>query len=96
MSQYTDKWAELTTSDFKVGYTSTSVSGSNGSSGAGTGSGNFTCNSSFTYDNSTGTLNFSASSGSKTWGNYNSSNYTSVSGQPIGLFAVWLGTVNGK
>jgi len=93
MTQYTDRWAELTTADFKVGVTNVSANI--------TGSGTVTvcrigCSAtpSYSYNNTTGVLTFANGSCSATECESPADNY--VQGSTSGIFAVWLGTIGGK
>lgn len=94
MKKYTDRWAELTISDFIIGFTSCSASVGTGSSGAYTNKCSTTSATSYNYNSTLGQLNFSANSGYAE--NYsNSENGVWVRTYPAGLFAVWKGTVAG-
>lgn len=92
MTQYTDKWAELTVSDFKVGAVSASASAKASNNNTGTCSTNYSIV--YDYNASTGQLTFSASGTgySNTGDSGKVVNTLSVNG----IFAVWLGTVNGQ
>ena len=93
MKDYCSRWSELTNADFKCGITSNSASGSIGTREAEAQgrhqdkSASVSCS----YNNTTGMLYFSYS----VWTTYNDGGVgCSLSGS--GLFAVWLGTVNGE
>ena len=95
MKQYTDRWAELTTADFKGGWSGGNA-WSQTDSGAASGQNAWAYAPSFTlsYDKNTGVLTFSTSkTGEKRW----SSGSTLFNRMELtGGFAVWLGTINGK
>lgn len=95
MKQYTDRWAEMTTADFKGGWTGGNA-WSQTDSGAASGQNAWAYAPTFTlsYNSSTGLLNFSTSkTGEKRW----SSGSTLFNRMELtGGFAVWLGTVGGK
>jgi len=106
MTQYTDRWAELTTKDFKAGITGFKggVYGVDPREDSASASGllydgGFTVTksaSSFTYDSKTGKLSFPDPTYSET---NNANAYTvdvTLNLQPTSRFVVWLGTVNGE
>ena len=96
MTQYTNKWAELNTSDFYVGTSSLSISvSSTGGEDYGS-SGSFTVAPTFSYDSTTGTLTFDNVSWSKSFCDNSSYNTKAKSNGSGNTFVVWLGTANGE
>lgn len=106
MSQYTDRWAELTSKDFKAGITGFQggVYGVDPREDSATANGllndgSFTITkdaSSFNYNSKTGELSFSNPTYSQS---NNANSYTvdvSLNLRPTSRFVVWLGTVNGE
>lgn len=95
MKQYTDRWAELNSSDFTYGWSGASAHGQT-DSGAGSGKSawGYAPSFSFSYDNSTGLLSFSTSANGTR--RYDSSGTIWAEVNMSGGFVVWLGTVGGK
>ena len=90
MSNYTDKWKDLTVADFVVGGTNISLSMANQS---------IRQNPESVSTSSNCTLFYNASTGILTFGGCSASAATNECGGSVslsGTFAVWLGTVGGK
>lgn len=92
MKQYTDRWAELTNADFKVGATSAGSSASAKNGNTGTCSTNYTIG--YSYNAATGQLTFSASGTG--YSNAGDSGKVENRLSVGGIFAVWLGTIGGE
>ena len=91
MKQYTDRWAELTTADFKVGCTGAKGVGLIRWDDASVGETHTeTAKPSMSYDATTGALTFkNNSSQGHTYS-------TQVTTSTTGVFVVWLGTIGGN
>jgi len=92
MTQYTDRWAELTNADFKAGVTSAGSSAKASNGNTGTCSTNYSI--SYNYNASTGQLTFSASGTG--YSNAGDSGKVENRLSVGGIFAVWLGTIGGN
>jgi len=91
MKQYTDRWSELTTADFKVGCTTAVGKALIRWGDADEGhSHTETASPSMSYDKSTGRLTFANAS------NQGHTYHVDVTTSTSGVFVVWLGTVGGK
>lgn len=94
MTQYTNRWAELTTSDFKVGASGCSANINFNTQVKYAFNKTAYATTALSYDNTTGILTFSAS-GSSVTSNTSDTSYQLNPGLQ-NVFAVWLGTVNGQ
>ena len=98
MALYTDKWEQLTTQDFIVGFTqaTANVTASYMVSGPPNIDGNANAGVTINYDSTSGILSFSGTSGSNSFSSIPQHNIR-LSINPSGtIFAVWKGTINGQ
>lgn len=95
MKQYTDRWSELTTADFKAGFGSASANAEAKSINSSTTTAGISVYPKFTYNSTTGTLTFSSSVSDSKRKEQASNQYVTATASG-GQFVVWLGTVGGK
>ena len=94
MTQYTDRWSELTTADFKVGASGCSANINFNTQISYAFNKTAYASTNLSYNNKTGVLTFSASGSSETLNNSNTAYQLNPGLQNV--FAVWLGTIGGE